>query len=57
MNSSFYEETNKSNELPNNNTTKLNQIASKDVNKSSNIINSLKRYKKYYKKKNPKREI
>ena len=54
MNSSFYEETNKSNELPKNNTTKPIQIASKDVNKSSNIINSLKRYKKYYKKKIPK---
>ena len=54
MNSSFYEETNKSNELPKNNTTKPLQIASKDVNKSSNIINSLKRYKKYYKKKIPK---
>ena len=54
MNSSFYEETNKSNELPKNNTTKPIQIASKDANKSSNIINSLKRYKKYYKKKIPK---
>ena len=54
MNSSFNAETDKSKEIMKKSNTKSEIISSKDFNKSSNIIKSLKRYKKYYKKKIPK---
>ena len=54
MNSSFYDETVRSNEIIGKRNIKTEIITNKDCNKSSNIIKSLKRYKKYFKKKIPK---